>query len=93
MNLEEQCAGLLLYAGVPFNLLEWSQRADKIRNLRVFQSHGYNDTMLPYFAGELLKKFLSDNGAALEFCAFSGGHEINLDALQKSAKFIKVATF
>jgi hypothetical protein len=29
----------------------------------------------------------------LEFNAFQGGHEINLDALQKSAKFIKVAAF
>jgi phospholipase/carboxylesterase len=93
LNLEEQCAGLLLYSGVPFNLLEWMQRVEKIRNLRVFQSHGYNDTMLPYFSAEYLRKFLSDNGAALEFNAFQGGHEINLDALQKSAKFIKVAAF
>lgn len=93
MNLPEQCAGLLLFSGVPFNQLEWMQQADKIRELRVFQSHGYSDTMCPYFLGEYLSKFFKDNGAQLEFHAFQGSHEINLESLQRCAKFIKVAAF
>ncbi len=56
--------------------------------MRVFQSHGRQDSVLAFSGGEGLRDALVTGGADVEFHPFQGGHEIPMPILDGLSKFI-----
>ncbi|MDB2447435.1 hypothetical protein N9W79_02285, partial [bacterium] len=44
--------------------------------VKIFQSHGHQDAVLPFAYGEYLSKFFAEHGIKSQFESFNGGHEI-----------------
>ena len=73
---DEPLAGVVLMSGTLIAESEWQPRLAKLSGVPVFQSHGKHDLLLPYAIAEMLRDRLRDAGAALDWHAFLGGHEI-----------------
>jgi phospholipase/carboxylesterase len=54
----------------------WQPLMVKRKGLRVFQSHGTRDDILPYLGAERLRDELSTSGLVVDWHPFRGGHEI-----------------
>ncbi|WP_010582990.1 alpha/beta hydrolase [Schlesneria paludicola] len=92
LQLDENPAGLVVLSGTLLNEEVWRVRAAHHKLLRVFQSHGSNDPILPFAAAGWLRDLLNQAGADVEFLPFSGGHEIPLEVLQRVAVFLNEVT-
>jgi phospholipase/carboxylesterase len=57
--------------------------------LRVFQSHGSRDPLLPYELAERLRDALRDAGLDVTFAAFDDGHGIPPDVLRELTSFLR----
>lgn len=93
LHLQGELGGLLLWSGMMINQSEWRPLAASSRPIRVVQSHGTLDPVLPYHLGERLKKVLEQAGHQVEFVSFEGYHQIPGEALLASLKLaLKVAS-
>lgn len=54
----------------------------------VFESHGRQDPILPFHAGEATSQLLRKYGHAVTFHPFDGGHAITLDVLEALQAFL-----
>jgi phospholipase/carboxylesterase len=81
-------AGLVLLSGTLVAESEWTPRLSARRGLPVFQSHGAQDPLLPFFAAERLRDLLSSAELAVEWVPFSGGHEIPFGVLRALSAFL-----
>lgn len=61
---------------------------EKASNLRVFIAHGTNDNMLQIKHAKKSKDLLEQHGYDVTFVEFSGGHELDKQAMQKAADWI-----
>jgi phospholipase/carboxylesterase len=61
---------------------------DEQKKIKVFQSHGQVDPVLPFPNGEILRDHLKGLELSLEFHPFNGQHEIPLDVLNKFGSFL-----
>jgi phospholipase/carboxylesterase len=68
---------------------EWTTRAERLRGIRAFVSHGREDPDLAFAAGERLQEFLRDAGAILTWFPFEGGHQIPFPVWRKFRGFIQ----
>ena len=84
-------AGLALMSGSIVAIDEWQPLFDKLRGVRVMQSHGRSDPILPFAAAERLRDILKAAGADVRWVEFSGGHTIPLSALDALGKLIRDA--
>lgn len=84
-------AGLLLLSGTMICKSEWLPRMAARAGLKVFQSHGQRDPLLPFFIAEALRDQLRQAGLAVEFCPFVGQHEIPQAVLRAASTFLKSA--
>ena len=91
LHLDENPAGLVLLSGTVQNEAVWKERASKHKMLRVFQSHGTDDPILPFMAAGWLRDLLNQGGADVEFVQFSGGHEIPFEVLTRLGAFLRDA--
>ena len=89
LHLDENPAGLVLLSGTVQNESVWKELAPKHKLLRVFQSHGTNDPILPFNAAGWLRDLLSQGGADVEFVPLPGGHEIPFDVLTRLGAFLR----
>lgn len=80
--------GLMVLSGSVINEQNWRQSPVKT-SLPVFQSHGWYDPILPFFAAEWLHQLLQDLGCQVEFAPFPGGHEIPQSIVQRLAMFLQ----
>ena len=81
-------AGLVQLSG---NLLAkdvWAPLMSKRKGLKVFQSHGMQDDILPHLGAERLRDRLEQAGLAMEWHSFRGGHEIPEAVLRQLGPFI-----
>lgn len=80
-------AGIILFSTTFAAEKRWlSFLQNDSRHLRLFQSHGLNDTILPFeFAKELFHT-LHSFGHTIEFHEFQGGHEIPEPILKQLKK-------
>lgn len=78
-------AVLLIYSGTLLCESRWRDLASKKTTLKVFQSHGRSDTILPYSAAEALHSLFVENGIEAEFLPFSGPHTIPAEALERTS--------
>ena len=89
LRLPESVGGLVIYSGTLLVEPEWRALAPARRGLRVLQSHGTIDPLLPFEAAVWLRDLLTESGAGVEFLPFDGMHTIPAEAVTASARLIK----
>ncbi|WP_397568402.1 alpha/beta hydrolase [Schlesneria sp. T3-172] len=91
LHLDENPAGLVILSGTLLNEDTWNERVAGHKALRVLQSHGTNDPILPFAAAGTLRDLLNHGGADVEFLPFAGGHEIPHVVLDRIGTFLREA--
>jgi phospholipase/carboxylesterase len=81
-------AGLILMSSTLINEAAWRPRLPSLRGVPVLLSHGRTDALLPFSAAEALRDRLRGAGAAVEWHAFVGGHEIPRAVLAAAGAFL-----
>lgn len=81
LRLDESPAGLVVYSGTLLNEEVWKEFAPKRAGLKVIQSHGRMDPILPYLGAEALRDLLTEAGLEVEFQPFNSVHTISHDGL------------
>jgi phospholipase/carboxylesterase len=89
LRLEETAGGLLIYSGTLLVEPEWTELASGRRGMRVLQSHGMVDPLLPFEAAGWLRDLLSAGGAEVRFLPFQGVHTISAEALVATAELLE----
>jgi phospholipase/carboxylesterase len=83
--------GLVQMSGTLLAEPRWTVEAKERRGLKVVQSHGREDPLLPFSQAEALRDLLTGAGLAVEFIPFRGGHEIPSSVLDAVGKMISAA--
>lgn len=76
LRMEEAPAALAAFSGVLIQEDDWTRLAAGRRGLRVLQSHGRQDPVLPFIAGEWLRELLVSSGLDVQWLPFDGEHTI-----------------
>lgn len=92
LRSERPFAGLVAFSGTLMCKRVWSEAAPARRGLRVVQSHGRADPILPYANAEALRDLLVAAGLAVEFCPFAGGHGIPDAALERLSALLQLSS-
>jgi len=82
---------LALFSSSCIALDEWRTRWARLRGLPVLVTHGRADSDLALGAGERLRDELLGAGAAVQWLAFDGGHEIPLQVWRQLRKMLHAA--
>jgi len=88
LRVDEAPAALIIWSGTLISAEEWRKRAPARRGLKVFQSHGTQDPLLPFQRAVALRDLLVEAGLEVDFLAFDGVHAIPLEALERTADFL-----
>jgi phospholipase/carboxylesterase len=88
LRLPGPVAALCLASGALVNEPEWTRLAGAQKPLRVLQSHGRQDPILPFFGAEALRDVLVRNGHKVEFIPFNGGHTIPWPVLHAFSRLL-----
>jgi phospholipase/carboxylesterase len=81
-------AALLIYSGTLLCESRWRNLAQRKSTLKVFQSHGRSDTLLPYSGAEALHRLFVECAIEAEFLSFSGPHTIPSEALDRTSEIL-----
>lgn len=87
-------AGLIIFSGTLVNRTGWetavaAKYAARGKALPFIQSHGKHDPVLPFQAAERLHELLTKGGGKGNFIAFEGQHEIPLEVVDGTNKWLK----
>ncbi|MCA9104080.1 MAG: hypothetical protein KDA83_01560 [Planctomycetales bacterium] len=88
LHRAERLAGLILWSGTLIRRPYWTQQAELTPPLRVVQSHGRQDTVLPFVTGEWLRDLLVAGGHDVNFLPFNGPHTIPMPAFEAAAHLL-----
>lgn len=88
LRAPEPPAALVIYSGTLLCEAEWKELAAARRGMKVIQSHGRQDQILPFAASEWLRDMLVTAGLDVEFLPFMGPHTISSAALTTTAKLL-----
>jgi phospholipase/carboxylesterase len=91
LRSERPLAGLVLLSGTLVAQQEWAPLMPKRKGLRVFQSHGTRDPLLPFFLAEQLRELLTRSGLQVEWIGFPGAHEIPEPVVGRLGSFLRAA--
>ncbi len=80
--------GLAILSGTIISSTEWLPLMAARKGLRVLQSHGRADQVLPFAVAEQLRDALTAAGLPVEFIPFNGGHGIPGSVLEGLARLI-----
>ncbi len=89
LRTEQPFAGLAVLSGTLLARDEWLPLMPNRKGLRVLQSHGRHDDVLPFFLAEQLRDFLTEAGLVVKWVGFQGGHEIHESVLTHMGTFLK----
>jgi phospholipase/carboxylesterase len=81
-------AGMVQLSGTLLARQDWQPSVAKRAGFPVFQSHGTQDTMLPFVMAERLRDELKGAGLSVEWHSFRGGHEIPDGILDRLSVFV-----
>jgi phospholipase/carboxylesterase len=81
-------AGLVILSGTLLAEDVWRPLMPARKGLRVFQSHGTSDPILPYVIAERLRDALAAAGLDVAFQSFDDGHGIPPDVLRGLSSFL-----
>ena len=85
-------ARLVILSGAPVSEPEWRPLAKGRAGLKVLQSHGRADPILPFAGGEYLRDLLREGGLEVEWVPFGGGHGIPDGLLDRLGPFVAELT-
>ena len=88
LRLETSPGGLIIYSGTLLAEPEWKEFAPQRAGLRVLQTHGTLDPLLPFEAALWLRELLTEAGLEVDFHSFAGMHTIPGEAIRESAELI-----
>jgi len=88
LHAVEKPAGLIVWSGSLINQIVWRERMSHLKGLKVYQSHGKFDPILPFELAVQLRQELTAAGNTVTFLEFAGGHEIPYDAAEQTAQFL-----
>lgn len=74
-------AELVLFSGTLLCSDDWGAFAERHTGCPVLQSHGLQDSLLPFAPAEWLRDLLSSNGFDVNFVPFNGDHTIPMEVL------------
>jgi phospholipase/carboxylesterase len=92
LRSERPPAGLVILSGAPVPEQELRALAPRRAGMRVLQSHGRADPVLPYNGGEYLRDLLREGGLDVEWIPFGGGHGIPDGVLDRLGPFVSEVT-
>ncbi len=92
LRTDEPLAALVLMSGTFIAATEWQPLMHKRQGLRVLQSHGTADPLLPFNIAKQLRDALNDGGLPVQFVPFDGGHTIAPQVLHKLGTLITETT-
>ncbi len=88
LSLSEQAGGLVVWSGTLLNKKVWQTKAATKAGLRVVQSHGRADPVLPFEGAELLKSMFAEHHLENAFFEFPGQHTIPPQAITAAANLV-----
>ncbi len=88
LEAEKPLGGLIAWSGTLLNRSRWNVRANAQRGLRVVQSHGTLDPILPFSGATQLRDLFLDAGHTVDFVPFQGYHAIPGPALAAAARLL-----
>ncbi len=88
LRLEEPPAHLCVWSGTLLNEEVWRELAAKRGSLKVLQSHGRHDPILPFEAAIWLREMFEESGFDVDFIEFPGVHTIPHPALVSFAQIL-----
>jgi phospholipase/carboxylesterase len=88
---DRDLAGVALLSGTLLAEREWKPLMPKRKGLRVFQSHGTEDPILPYELAVRLREELTKAGLDVRFEAFRGPHAIPPNVLRSLSQWLSAA--
>ncbi|MEZ6067799.1 MAG: hypothetical protein R3B90_19285 [Planctomycetaceae bacterium] len=91
LHLPQTPAGLVIYSGNLLSERDWTEHIGQAHGLRVLQSHGVQDPILPFSGAESLRQLLERGGAEVEFLRFNGPHTIPAEAVALTATRLAAA--
>jgi len=84
----DKIKALLLFSGTSIDHSGWLKNMAAIKKIPIYQSHGREDSVLPFRFGEVLHQFLKQQAFPVEFHAFMGGHELPEEVLRSARHFL-----
>lgn len=91
MQLEDNPAGLILWSGTLLNEGEWRKLGPRRKGLKVLQTHGRQDALLPYDWAEGLRDMLREVGMEVDFHAFDGPHTVPEVGIERAVALLEGA--
>lgn len=90
LHTAEAPGGVGLFSAGLINERQWRPRLmERGPQLRIVQSHGRYDSILPFAMAVALRDLLREAGAELDFIEFPGDHEIPPQALSRLAALVQ----
>ncbi len=89
LALDDPPQGLVLFSSTLLDQSHLEAGFRQRKTIRVFQSHGRMDTVLPFSKAERLADVFREAGVQLEFHEFAGGHEIPRRMIDQATRFIQ----
>ena len=91
LSLPESCAGVAAFSSFPIVVEQWASKCKaRADGLKVFQSHGRSDQLLPFASSGWLKDLLQAGGCEVQFVAHHGGHDLGgPEVLAAFGKFVQ----
>lgn len=91
LRTELPIAALVVMSGTLLADNEWTPLMPRRKGLRVLQSHGKEDPILPFAIAEQLRDRMTTAGLDVRFIPFRGGHAIPPDVLQGVGTVLRAA--
>ncbi len=88
LRSEQPLGALVLLSSTLICRDDWSALAVRRAGLKIFQTHGRSDPILPFAQAERLRALLEGGGADVAFYPFNGGHGIPPGALDALGAFL-----
>ena len=89
LRTKRPLAGLVVLSGTLLAAHEWLPLMPDRKDLRVFQSHGTQDPILPFAIAERLRHALDGAGMHVSFTEFTGGHGIPPEVMRDLGTWLK----
>jgi len=91
LRTKRPLAGLVVLSGTLLAARDWLPLMASRKDLRVFQSHGTQDPILPFAVAERLRHVLEEAGMHVSFTEFEGGHGIPPAVMRDLGTWLKTA--
>lgn len=89
LNQPEDVQGLILLSGALLDEANWKKKSSALAGKKILQSHGQNDSVIPFEASRRLHELLKAGGAEIDWLPFGGAHEIPMPVLKKAKIFLE----